>query len=277
MPLDVDAVILSNERLTEYYNIIRLAAPEIAADCLPGQFVMVKRIFDTEPLLRRPFSIFEILQDDHGRIEGFSLLNKRVGVVTSTLFALQPGERLDCLGPLGHPFSFVDPPTEAWMVAGGVGLAPFETLAQILRRRGTTTTLFYGGQSTSDIFHLNFFDRLGVRIVITTEDGSQGEAGLVTGPVERELRTLPADTRLMIYACGPTRMMSAVAGLSGRYNRSAEVSLEPVMGCGLGGCYSCVVRLKCGEGSWQFVRSCLDGPVFDADRIAWKELARTGH
>ncbi len=272
MPLAVDAVVMSNERLTEYYNIIKLAAPAIAADCLPGQFVMVKRNFDTDLLLRRPFSIFEILQDDHGRIEGFSLLNKRVGIVTSTLFALQPGERLNCLGPLGHPFSFVDPPTEAWMVAGGVGLAPFATLAKRLRQLDTTTTLFYGGQSTSDVFHLDFFDRLSVRIVITTEDGSQGEAGLVTGPVERELQTLPLDTRLMIYACGPTGMMSAVAGLGDRYNRSTEVSLEPVMGCGLGGCYSCVVRLKCGDGSWQFVRSCLDGPVFDADRIAWKEL-----
>ena len=274
MPLDVDAVVMSNERLTEHYNIVRLAAPEIAADCLPGQFVMVKRGFDTAPLLRRPFSIFEVLQDDRDRIEGLSLLNKRVGAVTSALFALQPGERLDCLGPLGRPFSLVDPPTEAWMVAGGVGLAPFATLAQGLRLRGTATTLFYGGRSTDDVFHLDFFKRLGVRIVITTEDGSQGEAGLVTVPLERELRTLASDTRLMIYACGPTGMMAAVAGLADRYDRSAEVSLEPVMGCGLGGCYSCVVRLKCEEGHGQFVRSCLAGPVFAAGRIVWEEIAR---
>ena len=273
MPVDVDAVVLSNERLSDAYNVVALAAPEIAVRCQPGQFVMVKRGLGSEPLLRRPFSVFEILRNDRHTVTGLSLLNKRVGTVTRELFALQAGERFRCLGPLGRPFSTVEPPRGAWMVAGGVGLAPFVTLAEALHAEGTATTLFYGGRSADELFYLSFFERLGVRIVLTTEDGSRGEASSVTGPLERELKTTSPKTPLMIYACGPTAMMRAVADLGATYHQPAEVSLEPVMGCGLGGCYSCVVRIRADGAAGRFVRACLDGPVFSADRILWDELA----
>ena len=203
---------------------------------------------------------------------GLSLLSKQVGVVTRELFTLQPGERLRCLGPLGRPFSPVDPPHVAWMVAGGVGLAPFATLSESLRARGTDTTLFYGGRSADGLYHVPFFERLGVRVVLTTEDGSRGEAGLVTGPLERALGAAAPDTPLTIYACGPTTMMRAVAALGATHGRSTEVSLEPVMGCGLGGCYSCVVRVRADNPAGRFVRSCLDGPVFNGDQILWADL-----
>ena len=121
------------------------------------------------------------------------------------------------------------------MVAGGVGLAPFATLAEALRTEGTPATLFYGGRSSGDLFHVDWFERRGVRVVLATEDGSRGEAGLITAPLERELAELPATAPLMIHACGPTGMMRAVAQLAQALGRSTEVSLEPVMGCGLGG------------------------------------------
>ena len=269
---DVDAIVLSNDRLSDSYNLVRLAAPEIAAGCQPGQFVMLKRAIGSAPLLRRPFSVFEILRDKHGAVIGFSLLSKQVGVVTRELFTLQPGERLCCLGPLGRPFSPVDPPGIGWMVAGGVGLAPFATLSEALRARGTDTTLFYGGRSADDLYHVPFFERLGVRVVLTTEDGSRGEAGLVTRPLERALDAMAPDTPLTIYACGPTAMMRAVAQLGVTHGRPTEVSLEPVMGCGLGGCYSCVVRVRADKPTGRFVRSCLDGPVFYGDQILWTDL-----
>ena len=272
--MDVDAVVLSNDRLSEEYNVVTLAAPEIATRCQPGQFVMVKQDLDSEPLLRRPFSVFEILRDHQHRVVGLSLLNKRVGVVTSTLFGLQAGDRLQVLGPLGRPFSVVAPPSQAWMVAGGVGLAPFATLGEALRKNNATTTLFYGGRAGSDLFREELFERLGIRVVLTTEDGTRGEPGFVTIPLERELKATSAHTALMVYACGPTAMMRAVATLAETYHRPTEVSLEMVMGCGLGGCYSCVapVRREDHQDSGHFVRSCLDGPVFAGDRIMWREL-----
>ena len=128
------------------------------------------------------------------------------------------------------------------MVAGGVGLAPFATLAEALRAAQVPATLFYGGRSSGDLVYVDWFRRLGVRVRLTTEDGSRGESGLVTGALERTLAAAPVPPP-MIYACGPTPMMRAVAALAREHGCPAEVSLEPVMGCGLGGCYSCVVRV----------------------------------
>ena len=82
----------------------------------------------------------------------------------------------------------IDPPSEAWMVAGGVGLAPFATLGDALIDRGTKTTLFYGARSGSELFYLDWFEKRGIRLVLATEDGSIGDRGRITVPLERELQ-----------------------------------------------------------------------------------------
>src|SRR5437867_3108723 len=146
MPVDVAADVIANRPLSSDYNVVALAAPAIAADAAPGQFVMVRTGAGRDPLLRRPFSVFEVLRDRAGVPTGISLLNKRIGISTSLLYAAQPGQTIACLGPLGRPFRLVDRPTEAWMVAGGVGLAPFATLAESLHSRGVRSTLFYGAR-----------------------------------------------------------------------------------------------------------------------------------
>ncbi|NQW03501.1 MAG: dihydroorotate dehydrogenase electron transfer subunit [Acidobacteria bacterium] len=272
MPVDIPAVVISNTRLTSEYNVVSLAAPQVADVAAPGQFVMIKTSPGLDPLLRRPFSIFEILRDQAQASVGISLLNKRVGVGTALLYDARVGDRLDCLGPLGQPFVPVTPPEEAWMVAGGVGLAPFATLAQALAAKGTAMTLFYGGRSTSDLFYESFFAALGARLVLTTDDGSRGTPGRVTGPLEAALLVQPADHPVTLYACGPTPMMRAVADLGAAHARTTYVSLEPVMGCGMGGCYSCVVRVHRSDGT-QLVRSCIDGPVFDSSTVVWDALS----
>ena len=282
MPVDVPAAVISNVRLTSEYNVLSLAAPEVAAGAAPGQFVMVKTALGLDPLLRRPFSIFEILRDSAGVPTGVSLLNKRVGVGTSLLYKAEPGDRIDCLGPLGKAFEPVHPPAEGWMVAGGVGLAPFATLAQALAARGTTMRLFYGGRTAADLFYESFFEGLGATLVLTTEDGGRGERGRVTAPLERALAERPAGEPVTLYACGPTPMMRAVADLGARHSRPTFASLEPVMGCGMGGCYSCVVRvLKSpgpgGPGGTHLVRSCIEGPVFDASTVQWDTLSGAHH
>jgi dihydroorotate dehydrogenase electron transfer subunit len=270
MILDVGAEVIANTRLSADYNILSLAAPEIGRAAGAGQFVMVKPGVSLDPLLRRPFSIFEILRAD-GRVLGISLLNKRIGVGTSLLYEARPGDTIACLGPLGQPFVPVRPPEEAWMVAGGVGLAPFVTLAESLAGLRTPTTLFYGGRASADLFREQLFESLGVRLFLTTEDGSRGEAGRVTLPLARLLGERGPGTPVTLYACGPTPMMRAVAELGRQFARPTFVSLEPVMGCGMGGCYSCVVPIVRGQDS-HFVRSCLEGPVFDASTIAWSSL-----
>jgi dihydroorotate dehydrogenase electron transfer subunit len=268
VPLDVVAEVISNVHLSSDYNVLGLAAPEIAARVLPGQFVMVKAGDRLEPLLRRPFSIFEVLED-RGTIVGLSLLSKRIGPSTALLYDAKPGDRIQCLGPLGRPFAPVAAPDEAWLVAGGVGLAPFATLAQVLRARSVTTKLYYGARRAAELFSLEMFQKMGVALSLATEDGSRGDHGRVTVPLERDLKARPRDANVMLYACGPEPMLAAVAKLSATYGRPSQVSVERVMGCGVGGCYSCVIPIKTPEGKPHYVRSCLAGPVFRGNEISW--------
>ncbi len=156
MPIDVAAEVIANHPLSTDYNVLALAAPAIASAAAPGQFVMVKAGRDRDPLLRRPFSVFEILRDAAGTPTGLTILSKRIGPSTTQIYYARAGQVIDCLGPLGRPFTLVDPPAEAWMIAGGVGLAPFAVLAESLRARGVATTLFYGARSGAELFYLDF-------------------------------------------------------------------------------------------------------------------------
>jgi dihydroorotate dehydrogenase electron transfer subunit len=269
MPTDVAARVIANRPLSSDYNVLALAAPEIAAAALPGQFVMLRPATGGEPLLRRPFSVFEILRDPTGVPTGLTILSKRIGASTSLLYDAREGQRIACLGPLGRPFTIVDPPSQAWMIAGGVGLAPFATLAETLRARGVPSTLFYGARSAAELFFLEFFRDLGVELVLTTEDGSLGGRGRVVAPLDHRLAALAPEQPVMLYACGPEGMLAATARLATTYGRACEVSVERIMGCGLGGCYSCVVPMRGDDGAFHNVRSCLAGPVLKADQILW--------
>jgi dihydroorotate dehydrogenase electron transfer subunit len=269
MPADVAADVIANRRLSAEYNVLALAAPSIARSAAPGQFVMVKAGLGHDPLLRRPFSVFELLRDSNGEPSGISILSKRIGRSTALLYDVEPGRAVACLGPLGRPFSLVDPPADAWMVAGGVGLAPFAMLAEALAARGVRQTLFYGARRAEELFYLDFFRALDVELVLTTEDGTAGERGRVVAPLDRRLAERPAGDPVMMYACGPEGMLAAVAKVAARHRRPCQVSVERVMGCGLGGCYSCVVPMRGDDGAFHNVRSCLAGPVLAADQIRW--------
>ena len=291
-PVDIDATVIANARLSRDYSVLSLAAPEVGARTQPGQFVMVKPAGAGDPLLRRPFSVFEVLRDSRGAITGVSLLNKRAGRSTKKLYDLEIGDTVSCLGPLGQPFKAVTPPLQAWMVAGGVGLAPFATLAETLAASKTPTTLFYGARTAGELFYLEFFERLGITLVLATEDGGRGVKGRITLPLELALKSLGAEglstdlsavarggakveaprakVGAMVYACGPEPMLEAVAKLAARYNQPSQVSVERVMGCGLGGCYSCVVPVKHGHEEANLVRSCISGPVFDGAELVWE-------
>jgi dihydroorotate dehydrogenase electron transfer subunit len=284
MPVDIDATVIANRRLSADYNVLSLAAPGIAAAARPGQFVMIKTSGGQDPLLRRPFSIFELLRDPSGRPSGVSIFNKRIGAGTTLLARVEAGTRLPLLGPLGRPFEPVDPPAEAWMVAGGVGLAPFVTLAAALAARRTRTTLFYGARRDDELHCVELFDALGVTVVLATEDGSRGVRGRVTVALSAALEERPLGNPVKLYVCGPTPMMRACAQLAAVHGRACDVSLEQVMGCGLGGCYSCVVlarpstELGAGGvhgGTPHHTRTCIEGPVFDAQRVVWEAIA--GH
>jgi len=261
--------------LGEGNYLLTLRAPEQARLVRPGQFIMLKCVEGVEenPLLRRPFTIFNIFR--HARSSkpaGLDLLVKDVGVGTHKLIAARPGQMLDCLGPQGHGFRLTADMrnrTEiACLVAGGVGIAPLYLLAQSLLDHQVRPVLFYGGANVTDLVLRECFEDLGIEIFYATENGSMGERGLVTGPVARFLEK-HGRKNVRVYACGPWGMMKAVHALADRHNLSCEVSLEARMGCSLGACLGCVVRSRDHHGEEQYIRVCQEGPVINGRLIDW--------
>ncbi len=255
--------------------LLTLSTPEQARLVRPGQFIMLKCVenVDENPLLRRPFTIFNICRHARsGKPVGLELLVKDVGIGTHKLVQARPGQELDCLGPQGRGFQVsaeMRNRTEiACLVAGGVGIAPLFLLAQNLLAQHVKPILFYGGARIADLVLREYFERLGIEAAYTTEDGSFGERGLVTQPLAPFLKT-HAHRDIRVYACGPWGMMKAVHTLSAQHNLQCEVSLEARMGCSLGACLGCVVHSRDQKGQDQFLRVCQDGPVMNSRLINW--------
>jgi dihydroorotate dehydrogenase electron transfer subunit len=255
--------------------LLTLSSPEQAQLTQPGQFLMIKcsRDIRQHPLLRRPFSVFNIRQHGRtGKALGIEILVKDVGLGTHKLAQLKPGDRIYALGPQGrgYPLSLDmkrRTPT-ACLVAGGVGIAALFLLARRLLEMEITPVLFYGGRRAEDLVLRDYFERLGIETYYTTEDGSQGERGQVTAVLEEFLRRRTS-VGLKIYACGPWGMMRAVHQLAVHFRLDCEVSLEARMGCSLGACMGCVVRGWDGKGEEQYLLVCKEGPIMRSRTVDW--------
>ncbi|MGH7991943.1 MAG: dihydroorotate dehydrogenase electron transfer subunit [Limisphaerales bacterium] len=280
--LEQTVQIVSNERDTDSYFRLVLRAPQIAPLIQPGQFAHVRVLSLKDALLRRPFSIFQVSGDT------FSILYKTVGKGTDALARLGAGEELSVIAPLGHGFTVPKRGGETpLLVAGGYGMAAMYLLAQRSPQKGI---VFVGGRRRVDILCEKEFQALGWDVRVTTEDGSHGEKGLVTQPLIVELRSsrgneaqtkkpkisqslltsAATNRKVKIYACGPTPMLKAVGKIAGDFNVPAELSMDEHMCCGVGVCLTCVIPVKTGE-SWEYQRTCTEGPVFDARQVVWEE------
>jgi dihydroorotate dehydrogenase electron transfer subunit len=264
MPANRIAPLVAREGLGMGYWLLTFRHPETAREARAGQFVMIKAGTSAEPPLRRPFSIMAVDPDR----ETFTLFVKAIGQGSRALCALSPGEVAQCLGPLGRPFTAPPPGTEALLVAGGYGIAPFWLFSRELARAGGRGRLFYGGRTAADLPLLERFAASGAAMVAATEDGTAGHQGKVIAPLIEWLDGGAAPARL--YACGPDAMLHAVARLAGSRGLAAEVSLDPWMGCGIGTCLGCVVRIQGpDEARAKYRCACTEGPVFDATRVVW--------
>jgi len=264
MPANRMVPVVARDRLRGPYWLLTFRHPEVAREARAGQFVMIKAGTSAEPPLRRPFSIMAVDPRD----ETFTLFIKEVGPGSAALAALEPGETAQCLGPLGRPFATPPPDTEALLVAGGYGVAPFRLFAQELDTGGGRARLFYGGRTSEDLPLLETLAAAGVPLEPATEDGSVGHRGRVTAPLTEWLEAHSGPARL--YACGPEAMLHAVARLAEERNLEAEVSLDPWMGCGIGTCLGCVVEVQDeSEPRARYRCACTEGPVFDAARVRW--------
>ena len=268
------STILSNIEVSPGYWRMRLSAPS-GFSAEPGQFVTLRIGAGNDPLLRRPFGIFDTQSNDSSCSETeprscFDILYQVVGRGTNALSSLLASDRLDVIAPLGCGFDLSMQKTEKLIVGGGVGVAPLYLLAKELAK-GFPTMLFVGGKTRNDILCINEFERLGIKPRITTEDGSLGCRGLVTDALATYLKQ--AKGEVSIFACGPRAMLKNVASIAAVHGVECQVSLEERMACGIGACLSCVTPGRNHRPEAPDYRCiCAEGPVFNAKELGWGDM-----
>ncbi|HEY6006743.1 MAG TPA: dihydroorotate dehydrogenase electron transfer subunit [Geobacteraceae bacterium] len=266
------STILTNVEVSPGYFRMQLAVPRALAGARPGQFVMVKVRDAIDPLLRRPFGIFDlgVLESEYpdgGQQTYLEILYRVVGKGTAMMATLHHGDHLGILGPLGSGFAPGAAAEEKVLVGGGVGLAPLYFLAKELVQ-SSPVRLFIGGRSKEDILCVTEFERLGVETYVATDDGTLGASGLVTEVMERHFGKRGRESS--IFACGPMPMLSAVAEIARRRGVPCQVSLEAYMACGMGACLGCVVKGRDHDEHQPDYRCvCKDGPVFAFEELQW--------
>ncbi|MEG1479521.1 MAG: dihydroorotate dehydrogenase electron transfer subunit [Kiritimatiellia bacterium] len=256
---DIIATLETLRPLACGYSVLTLKAPAIAVEAQPGQFIHLQIPTLANSCLRRPFSIY-----DADPVAGqISILYKVVGVGTRHLAEIKEGTPLNVLGPIGKPFP-LHPQGTPFLVAGGYGVAPLWFLASRLPRKGI---LFVGGRTATDILETERFKTLGWDVRIATQDGSLGEQGLVTKPLDEALDKNP---NAELYACGPDGMLRAVGERAITHNIRGWLSLDKHMVCGVGACLACVQKIRpLGQNAEILSRVCVDGPVFESREIVW--------
>lgn len=257
---------------------LRIECPEIARQIVPGQFFMLRDPQLTDPMLGRPFALFDVWEDDSGQPAGVDFGYLVVGKMTRLMTTWRPGDVCEIWGPLGNGFPVPDA-QHLCLVAGGIGQTPFLAVAReaigersygrTLPRRPETVSLCYGVRSKDWLAGLDRFQRTGIDIRVSTDDGSFGHHGLVTDLLRQKIAGPHRPDA--VYCCGPERMMQAVADVCAEAEIPCWLSLETPMACGFGICFSCVTRVKMDDGSWDYRRTCVEGPVFRADQLVLHE------
>ena len=292
---DDTVTVVENRPLTGGHFLLSLDSPRQAQATRPGQFAMVRLLGRSDVLLRRPMSIFDVTtrkelkgkRGAKGKAAGrrpalqhegpqvIQLLYKIVGRGTRLMAELRAGEKVGLLAPLGHGFfeeeylARAKAADEILHVAGGIGIAALLLPARDLARAGFRQRLFFGGRTKDDLVGLEKFRPLVTQTMLATENGSRGHRGFVTQPLEEFLRRNHAKNYLMMV-CGPWAMLAACVKLADQYGHPCLLSMENRMGCGLGVCLGCSIRVH-GTGHGAYERVCTVGPVFWAEKVVWEK------
>jgi dihydroorotate dehydrogenase electron transfer subunit len=265
--------VVENVRMARDTYRIRVACPEIARRVVPGQFVMLRLAGCNDPLLGRPLALYDVVPDASGKPHFVDVVYLMVGKMTRLLSEFRAGSQLEMWGPLGNGFAPL--PTEHLiMVAGGIGQTPFLAMAREYLGKhvyghpprhtphARKVTLCYGARSAEYLACVEDFRHAGVEVHLATDDGSQGHRGFVTELIRPTVERSAWACR--IVCCGPEPMMEATGAIAKELKLPCQVSLESPMACGIGICFSCVKKIRDGTGNWDYRRTCVEGPVFDA-------------
>ncbi len=247
-------VVKNNKLNSEYFELV-LTGDHSLPEIMPGQFAEVRVDHSPETFLRRPISVYDIDYQENR----LHFLIQIVGKGTFRLSLLRPGDTLNMIYPLGNSFD-TEGVQHALLIGGGVGIAPLLFLGHRLHEMGKKPLFLLGFRSDTLFVDFSPFEKYG-KLFLTTEDGSAGEKGLVTGHslLQQELNVD------RIYTCGPEVMMRAVSELAAGLGVDAQASLENTMACGFGACLCCVQKTIHGN-----KMVCMDGPVFNTKELIWQ-------
>ncbi len=267
-PVQEVGEIFAVQKVGEYFQFT-VVAPRVAADFQPGQFVAVAVGGPNTSLpLRRAFALYGATPTgDFAGTVRFVVAEHGPG--TQWLVRQPAGATLDLVGPLGNSFPLPSDPVPAVLVGGGYGSAPLIPLAQKLIDAGADIEIIVGAATASRLFGELAARRVAGAVTVTTDDGSAGSQGQVTDELPAAIKRLDAQ---VVYACGPMPMLRAVGEVARAHAISAQVAVEESMACGIGVCMTCVLPVRGDDGRSRFVRSCVDGPVFDAARVRWDDV-----
>lgn len=246
--------IIERKKIAEDIFSYVISCPDAVKAAKAGQFVHIKAEGFT---LRRPISICEINKEKGTLRIVFEVRGKG----TDTLSQLKEGDKMDVIAPLGNGFTIkeLSDNKNVIVVGGGIGVPPMLGLSAEYK----SVKAIIGFRNRDKVILEEDFKRIGADVTVCTDDGSYGESGLVTIPLERELQK---GNTAMIYACGPTPMLKAVKAAAEKYNIPCELSLEQRMACGVGACVGCACNIR-RDGKDLVLRVCKDGPVFKAEEV----------
>jgi len=243
------AQIIGNTCIAPDIFSMNLAAPGVAAEARPGQFVMVY-LGKADMLLPRPISLCDICPAS-GTIR---LVYQVVGAGTKVMSEMCPEQNVQLFGPLGNGF-WPESSSRVALVGGGIGTPPLLPLAKSLSAAGVSVDVYLGFRSTPIL--VEEFRAVANNVFISTEDGSVGHHGYITEALREQNVTYDE-----IFACGPKPLLRALADFAAEKSIPCQVSVEERMACGVGTCVGCVVKV--GE---TYVRVCAEGPVFDSTEV----------
>jgi dihydroorotate dehydrogenase electron transfer subunit len=272
--IQTTAPVLENTPLARNTYRIRLHCPELAHSIRPGQFVMLRLPGRSDPLLGRPFALYDTVLDAAREPDALDVVYLVVGRLTALLAALRSGDRVEVWGPLGNGFPDFTECDHIGLVAGGIGQTPFLAHVRELlgergyggrppRRSARRVSLYYGVRSADLAAGVDDFRAAGAAVHLASDDGTLGYRGFVT-----QLLATHEPPQVLV-GCGPEPMLRALTRLAAEWRVPCYVSLETPMACGVGVCFSCVTRVKTADG-WDYRRVCVEGPVFDGERLAWE-------
>ena len=254
-----DFTVVSNEPAADGLMRVVFSAPELAAALRPGQFVNIRVPGDASQILRVPLS-FSHADAAAGTVE---IVYAVVGDATHRLSQMTPGATSTAVGPCGNPWPAVDGARRACVVAGGVGITPVVACARMLAGSGVAFDAVVGAQTARKLWGADVLEDLGAgTVAVTTDDGTAGRRGFTTDALADLLAQGCYD---VVYTCGPEVMMAGVARICREAGVACRVSMERMMSCGFGACATCNVAMVDGT----YKSCCKDGPVFDAEEVAW--------